>query len=111
MDAHLPPMAFYGVLALAVGVTAKVTEKDVREGQLLQGRPWLLRLLHVPVGMAWLQVCIFLVSQLVVARISLGWPEYLHVVMHTFVLGFVGAVCACTYDEQLRQRRVDTAEW
>ena len=54
MDAHIPPMAFYGILALAVAVTARVTEKDVREGKLFRGRPWLLPLSHVPVVMAWL---------------------------------------------------------
>ena len=53
MNAHLPPMDFYGFLALAVAVTARVTEKDVREGKLVRGRPWLLPLLHVPVVMAW----------------------------------------------------------
>jgi len=54
MNAHLPPMDFYGILALAVAVTARVTEKDVREGRLFRGRPWLLPLLQVPVVMAWL---------------------------------------------------------
>ena len=54
MNAHLPPMAFYGILARAVAVTTRVTEKDVCEGKLVRGRPWLLPLLQVPVVRAWL---------------------------------------------------------
>ena len=110
MDAHIPPMAFYGILALAVAVTARVTEKDVREGRLFRGRPWLLPLLHVPVVMAWLHVCIFLLWELAVAKMSLGRPEYIHMVIHTFILGFVGAVCGCTYIVQIRQGRFDSPE-
>ena len=49
MDGHVPPMVLYGVLALAVGVTGKVTEKDVRDGKLLEQRPWLTLVLHAPV--------------------------------------------------------------
>ena len=110
MDAQLPPMAFYGVLALLVAVTARVTEKDVRDGQLMQERPWLLLLLHVPFAMAWLHVWIFLLWQCFVAKISWGLPEYINVVTHTTVLGLVGPVCASTYVLQLRQGRIDSAE-
>ena len=59
-NARLPPMAFYGILALAVAVTARVAEKDVPETGLIQGMSWLLPLLHVPVVMAWLHLWIFL---------------------------------------------------
>ena len=39
MDAPLPPIAFYGILALAVAATTRVTEKDIREAGWIQGRP------------------------------------------------------------------------
>lgn len=110
MDTHLPPMAFYGILALAVAVTARVAEKDVREAGLMQGRPWLLRLLHLPVVMAWSHVWILLLWQLFVAKISWGWTEYINVAIHTAILGLVGAVCGCTYIVQIRQGRFDSPE-
>ena len=37
MNAALPPIAFQGILALAVAVTARVTEKDIREAGWIQG--------------------------------------------------------------------------
>ena len=86
MDAHLPPMAFYGLLALLVAVTARVTEKDVRDGRLMQEKPWLLLLAHVPVVMAWLHVWIFLLWQSFAAKISWGLLEYINVVTHTTIL-------------------------
>ena len=36
MDAPLPPIAFQGILALDVAVTARVTEKDIRVAEWIQ---------------------------------------------------------------------------
>ena len=74
----------------------------MRESKLFRGRPWLIPLLHVPVVMAWLHVCIFLRWELAVAKVSLGWPEYMHMVIHTFMLG------AGIGDCRLRARLVET---
>ena len=97
MDGHLPPTAFYIFLALAVTVTGRLTDRDVREAEFLQKRPWLLGLLHVPVMMAWLHVAIFLACQLVAPTVPWDGPDYIHLAVHASVFGFVGIVCACTY--------------
>ena len=110
MDGHLPPTAFYVLLALAMTATARVTDEGVLKGELLQHRPWLVWLLHVPVLMAWGHVVTFLVGQLVPPKMPWDRPEYIHLVVHTFVFGFVGIVCACTYVSQIRHRRIDSAE-
>lgn len=92
MDGHLTPTALYVILALAVTVTARLADKDVREAEFLQKRPWLLVLLHVPVPMAW------------------DSPVYLHWVIHAAVFGLACMACACTYAEQILHRRFDSAE-
>ena len=110
MDSHLPPTALYVILALAVTVTARVTDRDVRQGALLQQRPWLVGLLHVPVLMAWVHVAAFLACQLAAPKVPLAGPEYMHLVIHTVVFGLVGIVCGCTYVSQIRHRRFDSGE-
>ena len=110
MDSHLPPTAFYVILALAVTVTARVNDKDVLNGALLRRRPWLVGLLHVPVLMAWVHVGYFLVAQLAVTKMPWYSPGYIHLVIHMVVVGFVGMVCVCIYLSQIRQERLDSAE-
>ena len=109
MDGHLPPTAFYVILGLAVTVTARITDRDVLDGQLLAKRPWLVSLLHFPVLLAWVQVGVFLADQLVVAEMPWDSPQYIHLAFHAVVVQFVGIVCACTYAPQLRRRRIDSA--
>lgn len=101
-------MVLYGVLALAVAVTTKVTEKDVRDGKFFRRRPGLLLLLHVPVLLAWLHVCFFLAIQLVVAKVPWNTLEYAHLVIHALVLLLVGLVCIFTYGLQLHRWRSDS---
>ena len=107
MDSHLPPMAFYGVLALAVAVTARVTEQ-VREEKLFQRRHWFLWLLHVPALMAWLHVCLYLWSQLIVTMLPRGGFDGVNLMIHALVLGFVGLTFIYTYVSQLVRWRSDS---
>ena len=72
MNGHIPPMVLYGVLALAIGVRGKVTEKDVSDGKLLRQRPWLMLVLHAPVLLAWLHVCFYVLAELTEPRVRAG---------------------------------------
>ena len=110
MDSHLTPTVLYVILALAVTVMGRLTDRDVREVEFLQERPWLWVLLHVPVLMAWGHVGAFLADQLVVAKVPWDEPDYIHLVTHTVVFGLVGIVCGCTYVSQIRHRRFDSGE-
>ena len=65
-------MVPYGVLALAVAVTAKLSEKDVRDGKWFKRRPGLLLLSHVPILLAWLPACFYLSVPLAAAKMPLG---------------------------------------
>lgn len=109
MDGQLSPTALYIILALAITVTARVTDEDVLKGELLQQRPWLVVLLHFPVLMAWVHVGLFLADQLVVAKMPWDTREYIHLVLHMVVVGFVGLVCVCTYWSRIRHGRIDSA--
>lgn len=106
MESHLPPMVLYAMLALAVAVTAKATEQVVSKGTLFRGRRWLMRLVHVPVLLAWLHLGIFLIRELVVTKASVDWFGYASLVVHAVVLAFVGLVCVLTYHSQFRQWRL-----
>ena len=103
-------MVPYGVLALALAVTAKVREKGIRDGKWFKLRPWLMLLLHAPVLSAWLHVCFFLSIQLVVANVPWNTFEYAHLVIHALVLLMVGLVSIFTYRLQLHQWRSDSTE-
>ena len=108
MDGHIPPMVLYGVLALAIGVTGKVTEKDVSDGKLLRQRPWLMLVLHAPVLLAWLHVCFYVLAELFAPKMRWNTVEFAHVAFHAFVLAFVGFVCMVTYALQLHHWRSDS---
>lgn len=110
MDGQLPATVLYIILALAITVTARVTDEDVLNGELLQQRPWLVWLLHVPVLMAWAHVGLFLADQLAAAKMPWDSLEYIHLVMHMVVAGLVGLVCVCTYWSRIRHGRIDSAE-
>lgn len=75
MNGHFPPMVLYGVLALAVGVTGRVTEKDVSDGKLLRQTPWLMVVMHAPVLLAWLHASFYVLAELTEprARVGAGW--------------------------------------
>lgn len=103
MDGHLPLMALYAILALAVAVTARATDQEVREGELFRERTWLLRLLHLPVLLAWMQLGAFLLRELYVTRTSASWFDLVSLIVHLVVLGLIGLVCICTYYSQFRQ--------
>lgn len=108
MDGQIPPVVLYGVLALAVGVIGKLTEKNVRDGKFLKQRPWLMLVLHAPVLLAWLHVCFYILAELAAARMHWKTVEFAHLAIHAFVLGFVGFVCMVTYAVQLHQWRSDS---
>ncbi len=110
MDGQIPPVVLYGVLALAVGVTASLTEKDVRDGKLLKQRLWLMLVLHTPVLLAWLHVCFYVAAQLATAKMPWNTAEFAHLAIHACVLAFVGFVCIFTYGLQLYQWMTDSAE-
>lgn len=110
MTGHIPLMALYGVLALAVAVTAKITESNFRNRELFQRRPWLMLVLHVPVLLAWLHVCLYLVYELVVAKMPGNRMEYVHLCIHSLVLLCVGLACMFTYALQLYEWRSQSTE-
>lgn len=110
MDSHIPSMVLYGVLALAAGVTAKATEKEVRDREFLRQRPWLMLVLHVPVLLAWLHVCFYVAAELVATKMPWNTIEYAHLAIHAFVLALVGLVSIFTHGVQLHQWMTDSAE-
>ena len=110
MDGHFPPMALYAILALAVAVTAKVTESGIHAGMPIQGRWWLFRVLHLPVLLAWLHLGAVLVRELFVAGPSIDWFGHVGLVVHAAVLGLVGLVCMYTYRFQFHQWRLSSTD-
>ena len=92
-------MVPYGVLALALAVTAKVLEKDVRDGKWFKLRPWLMLLSHVPILLALLPAYIYLAVQLTVAKVPWDMFEHVHMVIHALALAFVGLVLIVTAEQ------------